>query len=202
MAGKKSAVWDYFDFLKRGGTEDRNITVCNICKMQIKYMTGSTSSMTAHILRRHGITLSKTKAAAENREKNKHTSTGQLRLPEALGLRNKYPRSSTRHGDITRSIGVFIAKDMRPFSVLENSGFVNMIGALDPKYDMPRRSHFSEKVIPKLYDETKKKVCEELQNAEFIALTTDWWTSRATQSYDTVTAHFIQPECWEMKAYV
>lgn len=81
-------------------------------------MTGSTSSMTAHILRRHGITLSKTKAAPENREKNKHTSTGQLRLPKALGLKNKYPRSSTRHGDITRSIGVFIANDMRFYFML------------------------------------------------------------------------------------
>lgn len=105
MAGKKSAVWDYFNFLKKG-TEHKKITVCNICKTQIKYMTGSTSSMTAHILRRHGITLSKTKAAAENCQKNKPTSTGQLRLPEALGLRNKYPDSSTRHGDITRSISV------------------------------------------------------------------------------------------------
>ena len=77
-----------------------------------------------------------------------------------------------------------------------------MIHVLDPKYDMPGRSHFSEKVIPKLYDDTKSKVSQELKKAEFIALTTDSWTSRATQSYNTVTAHFIQPETWEMKAYV
>lgn len=121
MAGKKSAVWYYFDFLLKDGTEDRNITVCNTCKTQIRYITDSTSSMTAHILRRHGITLLNTKAAAENREKNKHTSTGKLLLPEALGMRNKYPRSPTRHSDITRSIGVFIAKDIRPFLVLGNS---------------------------------------------------------------------------------
>lgn len=109
-------------------------------------MTGKckTSTMTAHILRRHEITLSKTKATADNCEKNKHISTGQLRLPEALGLRNKYPRSLTKHGDITRYIGVFIAKDIRPFSMLENSGFINMNRALDPTYDMPGESHFSD----------------------------------------------------------
>lgn len=132
-------------------------------------MTGKciTSTMTSHILRRHEITLSKTKAAADNCEKNKHISTGQLRLPEALGLRNKYPRSLTKHGDITRYIGVFIAKDIRPFSMLANSGFINMNRALDPTYDMPGESHFSETGIQKLYDETKKRVCEELKNAEY-----------------------------------
>lgn len=119
------------------------------------YMTGKciTSTMTAHILWRHEITLSKTKAAADNCEKNKHISTGQLRLPEALGLRNKYPRSLTKHGDITRYIGVFIAKDI----MLENSGFININRALDPTYDMPGEPHFSETGIQKLYDETKKK---------------------------------------------
>lgn len=101
-----------------------------------------TSIMTAHILQRHGITISKTKAAADNCEKNKHISTGQLRLPQALCLRNKYPRSLTKHGDITRYIGVFIAKDIRPFSMLENSGFINMNRALDLTYDMPGESFF------------------------------------------------------------
>lgn len=56
---KKSALWDCFDVFKKDETKDKNITVCNICKTQVKYMTGSTASMTAHILRRHGITLSK-----------------------------------------------------------------------------------------------------------------------------------------------
>ena len=118
IAAKKSAVWDFFELLKKDDTENKTLTVWNICKTQVKYLSESTSSMTAHLLRRHGITLSKTKGA--NRENVKQPLTGQLRLPEALGLKNKYSRSSTRHADITRSIGVFIAKDMRPFSVLEN----------------------------------------------------------------------------------
>lgn len=34
-----------------------------------------------------------------------------------------------------------------------------------------------------------------------VALTTDSWTSRATESYLTVTAHFITAE-WEIKSHV
>ena len=89
---------------------------------------------------------------------------------------------------------------MRPFSVLENEGFVNMIRVLEPKYDMPCRTHFSEKVIPKLYEETREIVTKKMHQAEFIALTTDSWTSRATQSYNTITAHFL--EDWNMRSFV
>ena len=48
----------------------------------------------------------------------------QLQLREAFVIRNKLSRTSSQHIKITRSIGTFIAKDMRPFSVLENEGFV------------------------------------------------------------------------------
>lgn len=89
---------------------------------------------------------------------------------------------------------------MRPFSVLENEGFVNMIRVLEPKYDMPCRTHFSEKVIPKLYQERCDTVTKKLQQAEFIAVTTNSWTSRANQSYNTIIAHFL--EDWIMRSFV
>ncbi|KAI4791001.1 hypothetical protein KUCAC02_034269, partial [Chaenocephalus aceratus] len=39
--------------------------------------------------------------------------------------------------------------------------------------------------------------------ASSIALTTDGWTSRATESYLTVTAHYITPDCnWNMQSHV
>lgn len=31
----------------------------------------------------------------------------------------------------------------------------------------------------------------ELKSAEMVYLTTDWWISRATEIYITITAHFI-----------
>ena len=44
------------------------------------------------------------------------------------------------------------------------------------------RVHFSEKVIPKLY-EVKAEVESDLSNAEFVALSTDGRTYRSTESY-------------------
>ena len=84
---------------------------------------------------------------------------------------------------------------MRPFSVLENE--VNVIRVLEPKYDMPCRSHFSEKVIPKLYEKTREIVTKKMHQAEFIALTTG---HPEQQSYNTITVHFL--EDWNMRSFV
>lgn len=198
----KSPVWQHFDFLVTDGVMDKTITVCKLCKTQIKYATGSTSSMNAHMSRKHGVSSTKVTSSAEKSKEHEHkrTASGQLSLHESFALKNKFSRTSTRHAEITRSIGLFIAKDMRPFSVMENQGFANMIHVLEPRYNMPGRSHFSEKVIPKLYQEARETVSQGLNGADFVAVTTDAWTSRATQSYNTVTAHFIQN--WEMKSFV
>ena len=47
-------------------------------------------------------------------------------------MKNKLPRSGNRARVITKSIGVFIAKDMK---VMENEGFQHMINMLEPRYD-------------------------------------------------------------------
>ncbi|KAL2095672.1 hypothetical protein ACEWY4_007820 [Coilia grayii] len=51
--------------------------------------------------------------------------------------------------------------------------------------------------ITKLYDTTKGGI-REMLHGEKLSLTTDGWSSLATESYVTVTAHFID-EDWEMR---
>ena len=56
----------------------------------------------------------------------------------------------------------------------------------------------STNVLPAMYEKVKAGITEGLRHAELIALTTDGWTSRATQSYITITAHYLD-EKWEMQ---
>lgn len=162
--------------------------------------------MLKHLERKHGINIEKIKkennSSSINSESNTPSTgvTGQLRLQEAFTMKRKLTRTSTRHTSITRAIDVFIAKDMRPFSVLEYPGFVKLVHELEPRYNIPCRTHFSEKVIPKLYEDTKSTVSECLKQANFLALTTDSLTSRATQSYNTVTTHFIHG--WKLIKFI
>ena len=48
-----------------------------------------------------------------------------------------------------------IAADMRPYSVVENAGFKNMLNVIEPRYNIPSRAHFSQTVIPALCQKTK-----------------------------------------------
>lgn len=75
---------------------------------------------------------------------------------------------------------------------------------LEPRYKLPKQKFFAHKAVPKLYVMTKTKVLESLKKACRVALTCDAWTSVATQSYVTVTAHLIREgrNDWELVSYV
>ena len=65
--------------------------------------------------------------------------------------------------------GFFMALNMRPFSVVM----------------MYQVNRISAKMLPKLYEDLKAKLREDLSSAKFIALATDGWTSRTTESFIT-----------------
>lgn len=200
-AALKSPVWEHFAFKKKEGIIDKTNTICRLCSASINHKAGTTTNMIAHLKRKHNITVESSHKKEKTKPPVSSTSTGQLRLHDVFAMKNKYARSSDRHETITKSIGTFIAKDMRPYSIVENVGFKKMVAVLDPRYDIPSRTHFAEKVIPALYEETKATLTANLSKAPFIALTTDSWTSRATMSFNTITAHMID-EDWEINNYV
>lgn len=80
---------------------------------------------------------------------------------------------------------------------MENPGFRYMLKTLEPRYKLPARSHFTEKVIPELYHETKVQVMASMTQANRVAITCDSWTSVSTESYVTITAHYVS-EDWQI----
>ena len=170
--------------------------------------SGNTTNMSTHIRRHHpqlsrqstvtsSVTTAVTTSASSSRASTGHG--GQLRLDEAF--QKKMSMNCSRALDITRHIGLFIAKDLRPFSVVENSGFRKLLNILDPRYHIPSRPHFSETVVPEIYRQTRAAVQAAIDSALSVALTTDCWTSCATESFMTVTAHFVTDD-WQLKECV
>ena len=106
-------------------------------------------------------------------------------------------RAMTLH----KAIGRYMAADLRPLSTVESPAFQKLVHELDPKYKLPGRIYFSSTVLPDLYQETRQYVEEALQQACQVAITTDGWTSRATESYMTVTAHCIDGD-WKLQNFV
>ncbi len=156
----------------------------------MKYHT-TTSNMRAHLLTLHPGKLAELTSEADAPQPKQARITSFLPpSPSSWGL------SAERQRKITDKLTRFICKDMRPINISQGSGFKDFVHELEPRYAVPCRATISDRVV-KLYDTTKDNT-RKMISGENIVLTTDGWTSLATEAYVTVTAHFIN-EDWELK---
>ena len=180
--GFKSPVWRHFGFPIYTNTTgekwtDKTKTACKYCKRLLTY-TGNTSNMQQHINRHHSEKQSNVTPPPERK-----LPKGQTTLMR--GFASPLPHNNARVQEITRAIGYFIGKALRPFSVVENKGFRLLMNMLEPRYCILSWQHFSQVIVPKLYQEVRAHVVEVLWRADTVSFTTDGWTSRATQSHIT-----------------
>ncbi|KAJ4949461.1 hypothetical protein JOQ06_020976 [Pogonophryne albipinna] len=142
----KADIWTHYGFYQLKGKNelDKSHAVCKVCHTKIKYLGGNTTNLRNHLSRFHCEKLtSATKKTAD---------PAQRRIDEVLST---FPPNSEKAKAITQSVAAFIAKDLRPYSVVENAGFRHLLKTLEPRYKLPSRSHFTENVIPALYNGTK-----------------------------------------------
>lgn len=92
-----------------------------------------------------------------------------------------------------------IITDLQPLSIVEDSGFIALLQFLDPKYRLPSRKLLKNWINEK-YKEAKNKIQLELDNINKVYITTDIWTSINTDSFLTVTCHFINEE-FKLRTY-
>ncbi|KAJ4438424.1 hypothetical protein ANN_14369 [Periplaneta americana] len=81
--------------------------------------------------------------------------------------------------------------DFQPFSIVEDRGFVELIRALNPSYQLPTRKAITTTLLPAAYEQCKNVVLEKVSSARNVCLTTDCWTSKSIESYIALTAHYI-----------
>ena len=116
-------------------------------------------------------------------------------------LAAKLPTSSKRASVITDAVAYFIAKDMQPVTAVECLGFRSMFKVLEPRYEIPSRKTFTQRVLPALYVKVKESVATVVSLAEWYAITTDCWTSCANNSFIGVTFHTISND-WQLQHLV
>lgn len=90
-----------------------------------------------------------------------------------------------------------LVTDMRPMSMVEDERFEKMVSILNPGYILPSRTHFT-KLMERKYQEAFQKIksAKNTTNSR-MALTTDIWTSVATEAYLGITCHYIGKD-WKM----
>lgn len=88
-------------------------------------------------------------------------------------------------------VASYLIADFRPFTTVESPEFRDIILECEPRYKFPNRATFSEKIIPSLHEVVAARVKADMSIARSVALMCDSWTSRATDSYITITAHYV-----------
>lgn len=78
-----------------------------------------------------------------------------------------------------------------PFNFVESEGFINLMKVVSPKYTVPNRKYFSDKLVPIYYNKATKKLQDRLDSCPSMAITTDIWTSKGGHDYISITSHFI-----------
>ena len=66
---------------------------------------------------------------------------------------------------------MIVAKDLRPFTFVEGEGFKEFTQLAVPTYTLPTRATISKVIIPKLTQEEKDKLKEDVDKAEWVAIT-------------------------------
>ena len=94
----------------------------------------------------------------------------------------------------------FIVRGQRPISIVEDDAFVDLLAYLEPGYRCPGRTYFTDAIDAK-YKLVAARLTLLLADVTDICITTDTWTSVATESYLTITVHYISKD-WLMRSHV
>ncbi|XP_025203269.1 zinc finger BED domain-containing protein 6-like [Melanaphis sacchari] len=123
--------------------------------------------------------------------------------PQQCQISNYFskPVTVSKRQLIDQQVIKMIVKEYYPFSIVEDVEFIKLVNMLNPGYSLPSRKTLSTSLLPVLYNEIYKKVQSDIEvNAQYVALTTDAWTSLKNESYTAITVHFIDQNC-ELKSY-
>ena len=118
----------------------------------------------------------------------------------SLPVHPSVKRCSLAHiKEINTAIAGFVVLDLRYIAVIDGCGFNKLLTCLEPGYTFPPRT-FVRNSLKQRYSIMKQKL-QESRSVRKLAVTTDIWTSRATEAYMTITAHCINDE-WKVESNV
>ena len=190
---KSSYIWSLF----KVDEKDDTFAVCKICHTRIKRgktsKSYSTTPLIKHASAKHSDEFKAEKDVAEQEKQccppippppkvRKLTAMAQgseearkiqQKLPLALEKVNMWGPNDPRAKAVNRKVIQMIVTDNQPFTIVEDTGFVNLIAHLQPKYCMPSKRYFSETMLPRLYEESRQTAVTMIEKAESLAFTSD-----------------------------
>jgi len=118
-------------------------------------------------------------------------SSSQTTLEGSFKAAKIWDINDSRSQAISNKIVKMMASDNQPFSIVEDQGFIELLAHLEHRYLIPSRKYFTQEALPKLYDNVRSSIANELGKAKFISITSDLWTcSHSNKSFISLTGHW------------
>ncbi|CAG8605083.1 1618_t:CDS:2, partial [Ambispora gerdemannii] len=162
-------------------------TICQVpeCGKTFTYHK-TTSTMKTHLSSVHYIT----KTVIEKQQSSISSMT-QILLPKIISNTIKVPYSTKQQKEINQYLVKFIVGTVQSLQLVKAPDFLNFCKKLDSKYKVSVTKILKDE-IDFTYHYTYDQVKEEINNsAEYVALTLDFWNSKAHLSYLGVTCHWL-----------
>ena len=176
---QSSQVWKFYRNIK-----DKT-AVCKSCGQTIK-TSGNTTNAKAHLSTHHMDEENVQKLfEAEPPELKKRKSEEQTTL-FSLGFKKEEKVCD-------RDFLYMICKDLEALNIVEHIGFNYLVKKLNPNVTVPSR-YTVTKLLDIVSKEEKEKLQIVLNSVKHLAITVDFWSSRATVSYGTVTVHYLDDD--------
>ena len=142
-----------------------------------------------------------TSASSQASKPTATSSSIQPTINSAMESQTPYGDKHPRKLQIDRKVLDLIVVDLQPLSVVEDKAFRSLLYTVDKRYTMIARRTLRDVLLPKVYKEKKTALFHELAAVDSVGITTDQWTSRATEGYTTVTCHYVKPD-WTLASPV
>ena len=162
------------------------------------YLSGNTTNFRNHLKGAHPQLMStkpKTKTGSETQTKLFDMGVEVIPKPSPA-LPPLQPAKKRELDDVLQR---YIVKKLKPFNTVDDPEFRNLLSALEPRYT-PISSTTLTARVKELHQTSKATLKDQVQGLN-VAITHDSWTSRATESFDTVTVHFVDGD-WHLQGYV
>uniref|UniRef100_A0A914NVB0 BED-type domain-containing protein n=1 Tax=Meloidogyne incognita TaxID=6306 RepID=A0A914NVB0_MELIC len=98
---------------------------------------------------------------SSSKEDNNEVTLKQMRIDLCAQTKSAWDKDGLKTLEVNRAIMEFIATDIQPFSVVQDSGFKRLIALLKLQYNLPSRNFFSEKMLPCIYESVKARVSDQ-----------------------------------------
>ena len=168
----RSVVWDHFT-----KSADGKSATCRICRSVCVYHGKTTSNLHAHLKSQHPSVVSGSAAANSSTPSAGSKLMTDFAVSQRSGPQQKQCGTAQAEA-ISQLLVNWVTGSMRPLNIVKDPGLQSLLAFLQPGYRVLSRTHLTA-MIRSRFESGRKELRELLADVEYVAITTDGWTSKA-----------------------